>query len=123
MVLSKTKINLRMKRKTNTILAKTIFLAKRVNTDLASALSVPTRRQAQVNVGKLNEAKEDIVFVPGKVLNSGELTSGKKLKVYALGFSEKAKEKLKKAGCDCKLFIEVLKSLKKGDKLKGEIIN
>ena len=72
---------------------------------------------------KLNEAKEDVIFVPGKVLNSGEFTSGKKLKVYALGFSEKAKEKLKKAGCDCKLFIEVLKSLKKGDKLKGEIIN
>jgi large subunit ribosomal protein L18e len=121
MVLSKTKINKRMNMKTNSVLVQTIFLAKKINQELASALSVPTRKQAKVNVGKLNQAKSELVFVPGKVLSSGEIT--KKMKVYALGFSKIAKEKLKKAGCEFDTIINVLKKVKKGEKLKGEIIN
>lgn len=120
MKISKRKINGRMKKKTNPILAQAIFIAKKNNQELAKELSKPTRQQAKINVGRLNEAKSDVVLIAGKVLSSGEIS--KKLKVYALGFSAGAKEKLKKAGCEMKTIIEVLKTLKKGEKLKGEII-
>ena len=109
-----------MKKKTNSILVETIFLAKKINPELASAVSVPTRKQAKVNIGRLNECKESIAIIPGKVLSSGEIN--KKIKVYALGFSEVAKEKLKKADCDFKTILNALKELKKGEKLKGEIL-
>lgn len=121
MTLSKTKINERMKRKTNSVLVETLYLAKKINPELASALAVPTRKQAKINIGKLNDSKSDVIFIAGKVLSNGEIT--KKLKVYALGFSEVAKLKLKKAGCEYDTIINVLKKAKKGDKLKGEILN
>jgi large subunit ribosomal protein L18e len=117
-MLSKTKITERLKRKTNSSLAEAIFLAKKNGMiELASALSVPSRKQAAVNLGRLNKIKGDTAIIPGKLLSLGEID--KKLKVYALKFSEKGKEKLKKAGCECKTILE---ALKKGEKLKGEII-
>jgi large subunit ribosomal protein L18e len=120
MKISKTKISQRMRKKTNTALAEAIFLAKKSgNLELAKALSVPTRKQAAVNVGKLNDVKKDSIIIPGKVLSSGNLKSGKKIKIYAINFSEKAEEKLKKAGCTCEL---IFNSLKKGEKINGEII-
>jgi large subunit ribosomal protein L18e len=118
-MLSKTQISQRLKQKTNTSLAEAIFLAKKNGMiELASALSIPSRRQAAVNMGRLNKAKSDTVIIPGKLLSLGE--TNKKVKVYALKFSEQAKEKLKKAGCEYKTILE---ALKKGEKLKGEIMN
>ncbi len=119
-MLSKTKINERMKKKTNSILVETMLLAKKTDQKLASALAVPTRNYARVNLDRLNRTKSDAVIIPGKVLSGGEI--GKKLKVYALGFSENAGQKLKKAGCECKTILDALKSLKKGEKMKGELI-
>jgi large subunit ribosomal protein L18e len=121
-MISKTKINERMKRKTNLILAETIFLAKKFNHELASCLSVPTRKQAKVNIRRLNESKGEAVLVPGKVLSLGEIEKNKKMRVYALGFSQGAKDKLKKAGWEFDLLINILRKMKRGDKLKGEII-
>ena len=119
MAISKTKINNRMRNKTNSILAEAIFLAKKNNlVDLAAALALPARKQISANLTRINLAKEDSVIVPGKVLSDGEVT--KKLKVYAMAFSEKSNEKLKKAGCEAKKIIEVLK---RGEKIKGELIN
>ena len=107
-----------MKKKTNEYLVETIFLAKKTGLlELAGALAVPTRMQASINLDKLNNVKSDAAIVPGKVLSNGSI--GKKIKIYALGFSEKAKEKLKKAGCEHKTILE---ALKKGEKLKGEIV-
>jgi len=121
-ITSKTKINQRMRGKMNPYLAQAIFLAKKTESlDVAEAISVSTRKQANVNIGRLNEAKSDLVIIPGKVLSDGEI-EGKKLKVYALSYSQKALEKLKKAGCEAKTILEALKALKKGEKLKGEII-
>lgn len=119
-MISKTQVNKRMKKKTNSILVQTIFIAKKINPEIASAISVSTRKQARVNVGRLNECKEAAAIIPGKVLSSGEIK--KKIRVYALGFSEVAKEKLKKAGCEFKTILEALKEVKKGEKLKGEIL-
>jgi len=118
MATSKNKINQRMNEKTNTYLAEAIFIAKKNNLiEIARALSISTRRQAKINLTRINEAKKDIVIIPGKVLSSGEIN--RKLKVYALGFSENAKIKLKKAGCEFKNILDVLKQNKKID---GEII-
>lgn len=118
---SKTQVNKWMQNKTNSELVDTIFLAKKTeNIELASEISMPARQLAAVNLTKINEAKADVIIVPGKVLSNGDMD--KKKTVYALGFSEKAKEKLKKAGCKYDKLINVLKELKKGEKIKGEIV-
>lgn len=110
-----------MRKKTNSALAEAIFLAKKTgNIAIARAIAIPTKMQASVNIGKLNEVKSDLAIIPGKVLSDGEIS--KKLKVYALGFSGAAEAKLKKAGCETKTILEALKSLKKGEKIKGDII-
>ena len=110
-----------MRKKTNSILVETIFLAKKTNSvEVAAAVAIPTRMQAKVNVGKIQDTKGEVIIVPGKVLSAGEISAKKK--IYALGFSEIAKEKLKKAGCEIIKLIDALKKLKKSEKLKGEII-
>ncbi len=117
-MLSKTTITKRIGQKTNTYLAEAIFLAKKSgNLELAGEIACPTKKQAAVNVGKLNDIKADVVIIPGKVLSNGNIN--RKVKVYALNFSKGAEEKLKKAGCE---YYTILNALKKGDKLKGEII-
>lgn len=117
-MISKTKINRRLKQKTNSLLAEAIFIAKKNNLkEIASAIACSTRKQAKINVGKLNEIKAEVIIVPGKILSSGEIT--KKVKVYALGCSAVALEKLKKAGCEYK---SILEALKKDNKLKGHIV-
>lgn len=107
--------------KTNSELVNTIFAAKKTgNLELASEISLPTRQHAAVNIDRIAEAKSDVVIVPGKVLSNGEIKAKKT--VYALAFSGVAKEKLKKAGCEVVKLIDALKKLKKGEKLKGEIV-
>lgn len=107
-----------MKRKTNSILAEAIFTAKRNNLiDLATQLALPTRKQVEVNLDKINQSKAEIVIVPGKILSGGEMT--RKCKVYAIKYSKTAEEKLKKAGCEIG---KLAKALKEDKKLKGEII-
>lgn len=117
-MLSKTTITKRIGQKTNPYLAEAIILAKKSgNIELAGEIACPARKQAKINVGRLNEVKAETIIVPGKVLSSGNLH--KKIKVYALAFSKTAEEKLKKAGCE---YHTILNALKKGDKIKGEIL-
>jgi len=100
-IISKTKINDRLERKKNPILREMIILAKAKNhLELAKKLSEPTRKQASINVGELNGMNEKNIIVVGKVLGQGDID--KKITIAALGFSEQAKEKLKKAGCEIK---------------------
>jgi len=115
---SKTKINQRMKKKTKSNLAEAIYLAKKNNLlELASAISISTRLQAKVNLEDIEKAGKTSVIIPGKVLSKGEVS--KKVKVYALGFSESARTKLEKAGAEVK---DIFESLKKGEKIEGEIL-
>lgn len=107
-----------MRKKTNPELAEAIFLAKKHNlNEIARAISVPTRHQARVNVGDLSRMKESAMIVPGKVLSTGKVD--RKFKVYAINFSSKAKEMLKKAGCE---FKTILHALKENKKLEGVIV-
>jgi large subunit ribosomal protein L18e len=115
---NKTQINRKMKRKTNTVLVQTIFLAKKANLlDLANKLAGSTKRHAAVNLNKINDSKKDVIIVPGKVLSLGEIK--RKCKVYALSYSQMAREKLERAGCEAN---SILSGLKESKKLEGELI-
>ena len=99
---TKNQISKRVKSKTNLYLVRTINLAKKNNLlNLAKKLSGPTRKQKDINMNQLNELEDKHILIVGRVLGQGTLN--KKLAVSALGFSEQAKEKLKKAGCGFKL--------------------
>jgi large subunit ribosomal protein L18e len=111
MKISKTKINKRIKSKRNPTLVETIGLAKKNNQlELAKQLSKPTRLQSKVNLNELNKLKESKIIIVGKVLGKGEIE--KKLEIAALGFSESAKEKLKKSGSKIMIIKEYLENNK-----------
>ena len=97
---SKTKITKQLVNKTNPELVETIILAKKNPKwlGIAAILSSPRRKRRNPNLNELNSLKSDIVVVCGKILSDGEIS--KKMKVSALSFSQKAKEKLLKAGCE-----------------------
>lgn len=82
--------------------------------DLAKRLSGPTRLQKRVNLTELEKLKDDKILVVGKVLGSGDIH--RKLSISALGFSEQAKDKLKKAGCDIKT---IKQEIQHNKELKG----
>ncbi len=101
-MISKTKINKKLERKTSESLVETITAAKKLKhwLSIAHLISMPKRKQRSVNLGEIDEkTKEgDTVLVPGKVLGNGDI--GKKVRVAALGFSEEARKKLKAKKCE-----------------------
>ena len=111
-MISKTQISKRAKNKRNPEIFETISLAKKNNLlELAKKLSVPSRRYKSINLDDLNKINSNKIIIVGRVLGSGEID--KKLSVAALGFSEKALEKLRKSGCEIKKIIEEIKDNKK----------
>lgn len=98
----KTKIEKKLKRKTNPELVETIIKAKKKNNwlELANFVSTPKRRRVSVNLRDINSQAESgkTIVVPGKVLGSGELT--KKIKIVALSFSQASADKIKKSGSE-----------------------
>ena len=115
---SKTKISKQSERKTNPILVETVISAKKNNQwlDVARVLSRPRKKRIGVNLDDLNKEISDnqSIVIPGKVLSQGDLT--KKAKIIAFSFSEKAKEKLLKSGCEISTIIE---EIKKNPEAKG----
>jgi large subunit ribosomal protein L18e len=77
--------------------------------DIAERLEKPSSKWAEVNLYKINRyiRENEIALVPGKVLSTGELT--KKTSIAAYAFSEKAREKIKKAGGKCLTIEELMK--------------
>ena len=107
---SKTLIETQIQKKTNSELVKTIILAKKKKEWLkvAGSLSSSRKNRPNLNIEDIEKkAKGKIVLIPGKILSQGEIN--KKLKVIALGFSDKAKEKLLKAGCEISTILEEIK--------------
>ena len=106
-----TKIEKQTLRKTNPELVETIRLAKKNKAwkEVAGMLSTPRRKRVDSN---LSDIKED-VLVPGKVLSQGDAS---KNKIVALNFSEKAKEKIIKAGGKA---ISILEEIKSNPDMKG----
>jgi len=115
---SKTQIEKQLKKKTNPELVKTIIEAKKKKNwiEIASMLSSPRAKKININLSKINnEAKEgEIVVIAGKVLSQGELN--KRVKVVALSFSGRAKEKISKAKGES---LTILEEIKKNPEAKN----
>ena len=114
---SKTIIEKQLKKKTNSELVKTIIAAKKNENwlDVASILSGSKKNRANINLEKINkEAKEnETIVVPGKVLSVGEIN--KQIKIAAINFSAKAKEKLLKSKSEV---FSILEEIKKNPEAK-----
>jgi large subunit ribosomal protein L18e len=109
---SKTKISKQLERKSNSILMETVIAGKKQEAwiGVAGVLSGPRRNKICINLEKINKESKtgETIIIPGKVLSQGEID--KKIKVVALSFSEKAKEKLLSAKCDISYIIDEIKS-------------
>ncbi len=118
---TKTKIEKQLQKKKNSYLVETIIVAKKKKNwvEVAGILSGPTRKRININLEKVDKEAEEgkTVVVPGKVLSLGEIT--KKIKIAALGFSEKAKEKLLKSNSEV---LSIIEEIKKNPEAKGVII-
>jgi len=116
---SKTKIKRQMSRKTNLELVKTIIAAKKNKSwlKIAEILSGPRKKRRNTNLGEINKKikGKEALIVPGKVLSQGEINN-KKIKIIAMDFSEKAKEKLLKSGCKISTILE---EIEKNPSAKG----
>jgi len=117
-MLSKTKVNRKLTRKTSSEIVETILAAKKLKAwlKIANSISVPRRKQASVNLSEIDEeTKEgDTVLIPGKVLGSGDVS--KKIRVVALYFSQGAIKKLKAKKCEV---VSVREEIKVNPKAQG----
>lgn len=117
-MISKTEISKRIRKKRNPEIVETINLAKKNDLlDLAKKLSSPRGNYKNINLDELEKVEGDKILVVGKILGDGEIN--KKIGIAALGFSEKARDKLEKAGCDIK---SIKTALEKNAKLEGVTI-
>ncbi|MCS7106091.1 MAG: 50S ribosomal protein L18e [Candidatus Aenigmarchaeota archaeon] len=85
---------------------------------VAEKLGRPRRKKVEVNVIDIERhAKEnETVVVPGVVLSYGELS--KPVKVAAWRFSQKAKEKIEKAGGKCMSIEELVNENPRGSNVR-----
>lgn len=111
MIKTKTQIEKQLKKKTNLNLVETIIAAKKNESwrEIAAILAGSRKNWTNVNLNDLNKKvkSNETLIIPGKVLSNGDIN--KKVKVVALGFSEKAKEKLLKAKCEVLTILEEIK--------------
>lgn len=109
---SKSLIEKQVKRKKNSKLVDTIIATKKNKKwqKIAGILTNSTRKNMYFNLNEIsNQIKDEkIVLIPGKVLSQGEIN--KKIKIIALNFSEKAKEKLLKSSCEVSDILNEIKS-------------
>ncbi len=109
---SNTQIDKQMQRKGNPTTVETILVAKKNKNwvEIASILSGPRRKRANLNLEEINKQVKDgeKIILPGKVLSSGNIT--KKIKLSALNFSEKAIEKLKEHKIEFNYILNEIKS-------------
>lgn len=119
-MISKTKIDKKMKRKTNQELVKLVRKLKKNKgwIEVANLLSYPRRKKIARNIDEINkEAENNItIVVPGKLLGKGIVD--KKIKVVAFSFSHEALRKLKEKHCEALLIEEELNKNPQGKGLK-----
>lgn len=115
---SKTLIGKQVQRKTNSGLVETIVAGKKAKgwLEVAGVLAGPRKNHRNANIEDIDKFAKDseTIVVCGKVLSQGEI--GKKVKVVALKFSDRAKEKLLKAKCEVVLIKD---EIKKNPEAKG----
>jgi large subunit ribosomal protein L18e len=115
---SKSKIEKQLQKKRNPELVETIIAAKKKDSwlEVARVLSTSRRKRINLNLSEINKNSSDgeIIVVPGKVLSLGELE--KKVKVVALNFSDRAKEKILSAKGQVST---IIKEIKENPSAKG----
>jgi len=86
--------------------------------DIALRLEKSSNNWPVVNLDKINRfiGEKETALIPGKVLSNGELT--KKVTISAWSFSEKAQEKIKKAGSKHMSIEELMKHNPKGKDIR-----
>ena len=82
--------------------------------DIAERLEKPLRNWPEINLNHIDIhiQEKETALIPGKVLSTGKLT--KKVSIAAWSFSEKASEKIKKAGGKTLTIEELIKHNPKG---------
>lgn len=117
---SKTKIGKQVSKKRNPELVETIIASKKNSgwLEVAALLSGSRRKRKGINLQEVDKNIESgkILVAPCKVLAVGELS--KKTKICALGFSEKAKEKILKSGSEALSILEGIKLDSNGKNIK-----
>jgi len=118
--LSKTKLKIRMHKKTNPKLAAAIFLVLKnpAWNKYAKLLSQSTRNHSSINLEEIDKQTSlgDTILVPGKVLSLGEIT--KKIKICSFGISNEALERLKKTRSEWSSIVDEIKKNPKAEGLK-----
>jgi large subunit ribosomal protein L18e len=86
--------------------------------DIAVRLEKPLQNWPEVNLTRISTylQKDETALIPGKVLSTGNLM--KKASIAAWSFSEKAEQKIKKAGGTCMSIEELLKKNPKGKNIR-----
>ena len=86
--------------------------------DIALRLEKPLNNWPVVNLDKISKYtnEKETALIPGKVLSDGELT--KKISIAALSFSEKAQDKIKKAGGKHMTIEELMKNNPDGKEIR-----
>jgi large subunit ribosomal protein L18e len=86
--------------------------------DIAKRLEKPLRNWPEVNLEKISKyvSNKETALIPGKVLSSGDLD--KKITIAAWSFSDKAEEKIKKAGGKTITINELMKNNPKGKDIR-----
>jgi large subunit ribosomal protein L18e len=86
--------------------------------DIALRLEKSSQNWSEVNLNRISKYIQDkeIALIPGKVLSDGDLT--KKVSIAAWSFSEKANEKIKKAGGKTMTIEELMKSNPDGKNIR-----
>ena len=86
--------------------------------DIALRLQKPSSNWPEVNLEKISRytKEKETALIPGKVLSDGDLT--KKVSIAAWSFSDKAQEKIKKAGGKCLSIKEILENNPKGKDIR-----
>lgn len=117
---SKTLIEKQLKRKNNPELVQTIILAKKSEAwnEIASILSSSRKNRLNLNLDEISEKTKEgeNLVIPGKVLSQGNID--KKIKIAALSYSERAREKLLKNGCKVSSILDEIKSNPSGKGIK-----
>ncbi len=109
--MNKTKIERKLRRKTDQELVDTIIHAKKNSKWLkvGHLISTPRRKQSDINLNEIDKIAKDneTIIIPGKVLGNGEVS--KKIRIVALYFSASALEKLKKSKVESTNILEEIK--------------
>ena len=119
-MISKRKIKVRAKKKTNPVLLETIKQAYRNKgwLKVAQKLSSSTRKYDSVNLERIDKESKagDTIIILGKVLSIGKIT--KKLRICSLSSSTSALEKMKEAKSEAVSILDEIKSNPKAQGIK-----